>query len=339
MSITAGMEVAPARSSLLYQDAKSGIVVLDIPASLEESQVLPGKRPERRIYSAPAPEEPFETPEPKHGLAHMSNADTQSPAAQIATLMTVETLRSAVHHVKNHCSGSLCLPRITRPEESLASEGEALIPQDSHYLHGSIQDQRQIFSNTAPKFNLILLDPPWPNRSARRKSKGYKTAPTLSGIRAILQNIPIPSHLAPDGLVAVWITNKPSIVELLTARGGLFEEWGLQLAAEWTWLKITPAGEPIFDLDSSWRKPWEKLLIARRAATSQPHISDMTILAAPDVHSRKPSLKGLFQPILGSEYPGLEIFARSLTAGWWSWGDQVLKFQAAEHWVPVQSGS
>ncbi len=155
MSSPACKEEAPARSSLLYQDASSGIVVLDIPASLEESQVLPGKRPERRIYSAPAPEEPFETPEPKQAPAYGSSGDGQSPAAQIAALMTAETLRSAVHHVKTHCVGPLCLPRIIPPEEPQASEDEALIPLDSHYLHGSLQDFKQTFSNTPHKFTLL----------------------------------------------------------------------------------------------------------------------------------------------------------------------------------------
>lgn len=336
MSATECKEEPPSRSSLLYQGVNSGVVVLDIPASLEESQALPGKAPERRIYSSPAPDAPFETPEPKHapafGFSGGDAGDAYSPAAQIATLMTIEKVRSAVQHVQNQYTGPLCLPRIVPPAEPPPTGDEILLPQDSHYLHGSIQDLRGKFSNNAPKFNLIILDPPWPNRSARRKSKGYKTAPRLSDMCSVLQGIPIASHLCPGGLVAVWITNKASIVELLTSRGGLFEQWGLQLAAEWTWVKITASGEPLFDVDSSWRKPWETLLIAKRIGSKEPQVSSKTILAVPDVHSRKPSLRAMFQPILGPEYKGLEVFARNLTAGWWGWGDEVLKFQSSQCW-------
>jgi N6-adenosine-specific RNA methylase IME4 len=148
----------------------------------------------------------------------------------------------------------------------------------------------------------------------------------------ILQDVPITSHLCPGGLVAVWTTNKPSIVELLTSRGGLFEQWGLQLAAEWTWVKMTASGEPLFDVDSSWRKPWETLLIAKKIGSKEPRVPNKMILAVPDVHSRKPGLRAMFQPILGQGYKGLEVFARNLTAGWWSWGDEVLKFQSSRYW-------
>ena len=61
------------------------------------------------------------------------------------------------------------------------------------------------------------------------------------------------------------------------------------------------------------------------------------IVAVPDVHSRKPNLRGVFEDAglvpQGGGYEAMEVFARNLTAGWWGWGDEVLLFQRRECWV------
>ncbi|OAA77005.1 MT-A70 family [Akanthomyces lecanii RCEF 1005] len=335
-------------SSVLYRSPDSATVILDIPRSLEESQVLPGEEhsAQCRIYSSVAPTAPFELPEPAHGLEPDATA---SPASQIATLMTAESLRSVLEVLSQDYTGAYCLPRQIAPESSPSSspslqteeDSEPCNPPDANHLHGSIYNTAQAFLQRAPKFNLIVLDPPWPNRSARRKTTaaaGYKTASSLSSIRALLCAIPVRAHLHDDGLVAVWITNKPRIVYLLTAPGGVFEEWGLEFVAEWTWLKVTANGRPLFPLAAAWRRPWEKLLVAKRKGQAAPRrLAPKTIVAVPDLHSRKPNLRGLFGDILGPGYSGLEVFARGLTAGWWSWGDEVLKFQQPQHWHTKQS--
>ncbi|PHH88571.1 hypothetical protein CDD83_7352 [Cordyceps sp. RAO-2017] len=149
----------------------------------------------------------------------------------------------------------------------------------------------------------------------------------------MLAGIPVPARLAADGLVAVWITNKPGVRELLTSPAGVLAGWGLEPVTEWTWLKVAASGEPLYDVESAWRKPWEKLLVARRrGARLHRALPPKVVVAVPDVHSRKPHLRRLFQDALGPQYTGLEVFARNLTAGWWSWGDEVLKFQGAHHW-------
>ena len=51
----------------------------------------------------------------------------------------------------------------------------------------------------------------------------------------ILQ-LPIRELLAEGGLVAVWVTNKQSLVEWV--KGTLFPYWGLEFEAEWLWLKV-----------------------------------------------------------------------------------------------------
>ena len=314
---------------MLFASDDRSVILIDTPRSLEESQVPQGGVPDKHIYSAQPLAEPFETPEPKDGLAGM----LQSPASQVADLMTAETVRHALEELKNRFHGPFCLPRLVCEGLIVAGHENPHIPSGAEYLHGSVEALSQSFSDRAPKFDLMILDPPWPNRSARRKTGSYRTARTLPELRQMLDVIPVPAHLAEGSLVAVWVTNKPRILEFLTGSGGVFASWGLELVTEWTWVKVTAAGEPIYDLDSQWRKPWEKLLIAKRLGTTvTPTLKPKVIFSVPDIHSRKPNLRGLFREFLGDDFAGLEVFARNLTAGWWSWGDEVLLFQGAQNW-------
>lgn len=125
----------------------------------------------------------------------------------------------------------------------------------------------------------------------------------------------------------------------------LFAAWGLTLIEEWAWLKVTRNGDSMCSLDGTWRKPYEILLLGCRDAvvhkvSAQPD-ADISgtrrrvIAAVPDLHSRKPNLKELLERLFfgeGKSYRAVELFARNLTAGWWAWGDEVLKYNDTETW-------
>jgi N6-adenosine-specific RNA methylase IME4 len=210
------------------------------------------------------------------------------------------------------------------------------IPSTSTVLCGDITSTRDIFTSNAPKFDLVLLDPPWPNRSARRK-KSYGTSYGNQEIKGLLFSIPIFDHLTEDGLVGIWVTNKPAFRETVLGEGGFFEQWGVRLVEEWIWLKLTSSGEPISELGSLWRRPYEILLVGRRGASPDGEVTRRVLVGVPDLHSRKPNLKSLFEQVMKKErYEALEVFARNLTAGWWAWGDEVVKFQSDEYWVDVE---
>ncbi|KAI9787251.1 MAG: hypothetical protein M1839_003489 [Geoglossum umbratile] len=187
------------------------------------------------------------------------------------------------------------------------------------------------------KFTLILLDPPWPNRSARRHGR-YTTSPNTSSIKQLLYSLPSKLPLAQTGTVAVWTTNKPAHRALiLDEQTGLFARWGVQPSEEWIWLKTTPTGQPIFPLSSLWRKPYETLLIGRRppAAPQGPGPKRRILISVPDLHSRKPHLGEMlaeagFVAECGSV---LEVFGRCLTRGWWAWGDEVVRGNWVGCWV------
>ncbi|CAI7612755.1 unnamed protein product [Penicillium glandicola] len=220
------------------------------------------------------------------------------------------------------------------------------------------------------KFNLILMDPPWPNKSVRR-SRHYQTHHysemdvLTEGLRDILRvhshepetEGQRPSEIHPgipsqneESVAAIWITNaekaRRAAYEALTGAG-------FCICEEWIWIKTTWDGQPISALDGVWRKPYEILVVGRKggyngnvnANNNSPlfQVDDLTrmseavttrrvIAAVPDLHSRKPSLKSIFENVLFmdglQEYSALEVFARNLTAGWCAAGNEVLRFNA-----------
>ncbi|KAF9740612.1 hypothetical protein PMIN06_013162 [Paraphaeosphaeria minitans] len=190
-------------------------------------------------------------------------------------------------------------------------------------------------------FDLVLLDPPWPNRSAKRK-RAYEQAGGMRHMKKMLLGMDIDSYLEHDALVGVWITNKEAMRTQVLGPGGLFETWNVGLVEEWVWVKVTTAGEPMFDIDSALRKPYEVLLLGRAAPnawTTMAHarVTRKKIIAAvPDVHSRKPCLKELLEPYMPDArmYSALEVFSRTLVAGWTAWGNEVIKYNWDGYWAP-----
>jgi N6-adenosine-specific RNA methylase IME4 len=246
------------------------------------------------------------------------------------------------------------------------------------------------------KFNLLLFDPPWPNRSVKRsghyqvhhysemdlltqklrdilhvhsfhitpprESKKYSAGVSGSG-----SGFPETCGASRASLAAMWITNAEK------ARRAAYESLsstGFRVIEEWIWVKTTIDGRAISAVNGLWRKPYEILVIGRAdqdgrtvdsAAMAMAMDMDMkdllgidpagvkrrVIAAVPDLHSRKPNLKEVFERVFFTgenpesdgvnagiqSYSALEVFARNLTAGWWACGNEVLKFNARECWV------
>lgn len=189
------------------------------------------------------------------------------------------------------------------------------------------------------QFDFILLDPPWDNSSVKRSGK-YNTIRHGDDPMLALQDT-LGKHIAPGGLVACWITNKEHARECALAA---FDSWGVDLVEEWAWLKTTVDGLPVTDVEGLWRKPYEILCLGRQVDFSvesndlttvlQRDVVKRIIIAVPDIHSRKPCLKELIEPLMPipAEYRALEIFARNVTAGWWSWGNESIKYNWQGYW-------
>lgn len=213
------------------------------------------------------------------------------------------------------------------------------------------------------RFPMILLDPPWPNRSARRKAsyQTYKrdgSAASLQALMDLLTALNIGDHLLPDGVMAIWITNRSVVRKSVL---DFFAQLGVELVEEWIWAKVTETGEPVSEVQGLWRQPWEVLLIGRHTHRSgedeylnahtepEKQVKRRVICAVPDLHSRKPCLKELFECLLfkpgtqclddrTSVSPVLEVFARHMVSDWFSWGDEALKYQWDGWWGTLDSG-
>lgn len=195
-------------------------------------------------------------------------------------------------------------------------------------------------------FDLVLLDPPWPNRSAKRKG-AYEQIGGMPYLKRMLLKMDIDNYLEHNALVGIWITNKAALRDHVLGSGGLFETWNVGLMEEWMWIKTTTKGEPMFDIDDPMRKPYEVLLLGRAAPnawttmTHAPTPKKRVIAAVPDIHSRKPCLKQMLELYMPdpTDYSALEVFARYLVTGWSSWGNEVLKYNSDVYWSKNADGN
>jgi N6-adenosine-specific RNA methylase IME4 len=229
-------------------------------------------------------------------------------------------------------------------------------PQISTPIPGLPEDHR---------FNLMLLDPPWPNRSVRR-SGHYNTHPYF-GMEELTQrlgdilrahsyvhgNVPctntVPDHhrsfaaQSRQSLAAIWVTNSERSRK---AAYDSLRSAGFRICEEWIWIKTTTDGQPISTLDGLWRRPYEILIIGNEVEDMVNTTTTRRVIAAvPDLHSRKPNLKSVFEEVFFTSdssdkynyiivpYSALEVFARNLTAGWWACGDEAIKFNASQCWT------
>ncbi|KAI4719070.1 MT-A70-domain-containing protein [Aureobasidium sp. EXF-10727] len=179
---------------------------------------------------------------------------------------------------------------------------------NSRSFHMAVRDVAEQL-DTPRQFDVIVMDPPWPNASVRRTEKSgrsaYQVSPTVWDVRQLIFEMDIDVLLANEGVVAIWITNKPAVRHLVLGEDGLFDSWDVQLQEEWLWIKTTTEGEPVSSLDALWRKPYEVLLVGRKRdlKRSDQHVNladsskveRRVIVGLADLHSRKPCLKSLFE--------------------------------------------
>ncbi|XP_054893151.1 N(6)-adenine-specific methyltransferase METTL4 [Poeciliopsis prolifica] len=206
---------------------------------------------------------------------------------------------------------------------------EYIIPPNAAFLLSDFT-RIQPLVQCGRRFDVIVIDPPWENKSVKR-SRRYSSLPSSQ-----LKRLPIPLLGSPGCLVVTWVTNRPS--HLRCVRDELYPHWGVEVVAEWFWVKVTTSGEFVFPLDSPHKKPYEVLVLGRYRPAND-HTSPLQtanvpvedkrlIVSVPSaLHSQKPSLSEVLKLYVGAEAKCLELFARSLQPGWTSWGNEVLKFQ------------
>ncbi|KAH7054442.1 MT-A70-domain-containing protein [Macrophomina phaseolina] len=202
-------------------------------------------------------------------------------------------------------------------------------------FHQSVKEMHKKYGH-AQLFDLVLMDPPWPNKSAEN-SGNYKTFRFVEDMRQMWSAMSLEQYIAPGGIVAVWITNRELVRDEVLGPGGLFARWGVCLIEEWYYLKTTKTGDELCDLRDQFRKPYETLLVGKKTNPRLTNsIKTRVFAGVPDLHSRKPVVKEMLELIIGKEdgqYAALEIFARACTSGWMSWGNEVIKHNWERCWV------
>jgi N6-adenosine-specific RNA methylase IME4 len=124
----------------------------------------------------------------------------------------------------------------------LVGDNTFVIPSDCRFILCSLDALNQSLVNLG-KFNLVVIDPPWPNKSVARSSQ-YEQMDIYD-----LLEINVPQCLDANGCVAVWISNKEKHYRFV--REKLFKKWGLTHVYEWIWLKVTQNGHAVFDIERS----------------------------------------------------------------------------------------
>lgn len=225
------------------------------------------------------------------------------------------------------------------------------IPPMSAFLLSDVQTSRDSLSKwarallppttscAAGTFDFIVIDPPWPNRSAKR-SRAYITADDQAEKPFETITPHITKLIAEAGIIAIWITNKSAVKAVVLAT---MQREKFTLFEEWIWAKTTASGEPVTALTGIWRRPYEICLLFRsRIQDREPSVPPKRriVVAVADVHSRKPSLRELLQNIFHSSEGtrGLEMFGRSLTSGWWTWGNEAIMFANERDWRTKAGG-
>lgn len=107
-----------------------------------------------------------------------------------------------------------------------------LFPNNCRFYAKNVSEINQFIFE---KFDLILLDPPWWNKSVRRKrtkpGHGYDMMYNTD-----LSIIPINELLNVGGLVVIWSTNSPQNMKDLKSE--VLPAWGLDIVAVWYWIKV-----------------------------------------------------------------------------------------------------
>ncbi|XP_038171386.1 N(6)-adenine-specific methyltransferase METTL4 isoform X2 [Arvicola amphibius] len=216
-----------------------------------------------------------------------------------------------------------------------------LLPPNSSFLLSDISCMQPLL-NCSKTFDVIVIDPPWQNKSVKRSNRYSCLSPQQ------IKRMPVPKLAAADCLVVTWVTNRQK--HLCFVKEELYPSWSVEVIAEWYWVKITRSGEFVFPLDSPHKKPYECLVLGRfREKTAlELRSPDVNVPPVPDgklivsvpslLHSHKPPLAEVLKDYIKPGGQCLELFARNLQPGWMSWGNEVLKFQHVDYFIALESG-
>ncbi|NWQ97216.1 METL4 protein, partial [Burhinus bistriatus] len=273
------------------------------------------------------------------GLAELCEMAKQFPAVN-------ESSHQAVHVLDDETSipEQALLSCVTENSSNCAKivvlmGQKYLVPPKSSFLLSDISCLQSLL-NYKKKYDVIVIDPPWENKSVKRSNR-YSHLSSWQ-----IKQIPVPALAAPNCLVVTWVTNRQK--HLRFVKDELYPHWSVKTLAEWHWVKITRAGEFVLPLDSLHKKPYEVLVLGRvqgdvkealrKSEGVLPIPEHKLIVSIPcSLHSHKPPLTAVLAEFIKPDVECLELFARNLLPGWTSWGNEVLKFQHVDYFTLLQN--
>ncbi|XP_024542332.1 methyltransferase-like protein 2 isoform X2 [Selaginella moellendorffii] len=281
--------------------------------------------------------------------AFMSNEPAQAKLKEMVKLKTSnakvednsdfialsQTFQAPLYDITLSSQGK-CVPLFNNLVEASSSAEEVassagsdfLLPKNSRFLMTDFSEiHRLIPDSPSTGYNLIIIDPPWENKSVHRRSI-YPTLPNK-----YLLSLPLQQLVHSSGaLIGLWITNREKLHQFVEKE--LFPAWKLIPVGVWYWLKITDAGTMVSELDLNHHKPYECLLVASTLMQDHNDVPHRRVaITVPGQHSRKPPLGVLLADFAPKPVRALELFAREMNANWTSWGNEPLRFQGKSYFV------
>lgn len=174
---------------------------------------------------------------------------------------------------------------------------------------GTVDDLDRLVSD-GHRFGTIYADPPWNYDNVATRASADRHYAT-QGIEW-LESLPVEALAAEQAHLHLWTTN----AFIFEARR-LLDAWGFTYKSCFVWVK------PQMGIGNYWRVSHEFLLLGVRGGLTFADRSCMSWGLFPRrKHSEKPGeVRQLIER--ASPTPRLELFARVLTDGWASWGDEI----------------
>ncbi|XP_071149290.1 N(6)-adenine-specific methyltransferase METTL4-like [Mytilus edulis] len=145
-----------------------------------------------------------------------------------------------------------------------------LLPAECSFIMGDTENLKYFSTILGRnKFDFILLDPPWENKSVKRK-KQYWTLDNKE-----LFKIPVSELSAPGCVIGVWVTNKMKQNDFVIQE--LFPFWNVDFITTWYWIKVTKTGSTVLDIMSEHKKTYEILILGKCKHTEMKDVSDEKI--------------------------------------------------------------
>ena len=174
------------------------------------------------------------------------------------------------------------------------------------------------------KYKVILADPPWSFKNyskkgeSRNANRHYETM-TLSGIKAL----PVNTIADDDCVLFLWTTGP-----LLDKAFDVISDWGFTYKTlAFTWVKENMKSPGLFMGGGYWtRSNAELCLLATKGKPKRINADVLQVIISPRrEHSRKPDeIRERVERLVSGPY--IELFARTKSATWDTWGLETDKF-------------